>query len=264
MITILLARHGQASFGKKNYDQLSELGVKQAQMLGAHYAHNQRRIDAVFSGHLMRQQDSARHFIDSYQTALAEQNQSNLLANKLADFAGDSLITEFNEFNHQDVLTKSNPAFASQAAIAMEIAKADVPKLRLAELFDQAMQRWHGGEYDSDYIESWAQFNERTQHALAQIRAKATALHTEKSNAINKHADSRSDTTVLVFTSGGVIAAITAQLFKQDSQMAYQLNKRLINTGVTAITLRQETARLLSLNEYSHLFSEGERFVTWR
>ena len=45
MITILLARHGQASFGKKNYDELSELGITQARMLGAHYAHTQRRID---------------------------------------------------------------------------------------------------------------------------------------------------------------------------------------------------------------------------
>jgi len=259
MITILLARHGQASFGKKNYDELSDLGVKQAQMLGSYYAHTQRRIDAVFSGHLVRQQDSARHFIDSYQAALAEHNPSDTLINAPAAFSDDSLIAEFNEFNHQDVLTKSHPAFASQAAIAMEIAKADVSKLRLAELFDQAMQRWHGGDYDSDYIESWTQFNERTQQAFAQIRDKATSL-----NAINKGSGSSSDTTVLVFTSGGVIAAITAQLFKQDSQMAYQLNKRLINTGVTAITLRRQTARLLSLNEYSHLFSEGERFVTWR
>ena len=50
MITILLARHGQASFGKKNYDELSELGITQARMLGAHYAHTQRRIDAVVAG----------------------------------------------------------------------------------------------------------------------------------------------------------------------------------------------------------------------
>ncbi|WP_299331560.1 histidine phosphatase family protein [uncultured Psychrobacter sp.] len=259
MITILLARHGQASFGKKNYDELSELGITQARMLGAHYAHTQRRIDAVFSGHLMRQQDSARHFLASYQETVAEQKQSHSPANVPADLSDDRLIAEFNEFNHQDVLTKSNPAFANQAAIAMEIAKADVPKLRLAELFDQAMQRWHGGEYDDDYIESWTQFNERTQRALAQIRDKANSLNTAAKD--NRAAE---DTTVLVFTSGGVIAAITAQLLEQDSQTAYQLNKRLINTGVTAITLRGETARLLSLNEYSHLFAEGERFVTWR
>ncbi len=253
MITILLARHGQASFGQKNYDNLSELGVTQARMLGEHYANTERRIDAVFSGSLVRQQDSARHFIDSYHATLDASSQLTPLRSNRLELSDSTLIEEFNEFNHQDVLTKSNPAFASQMAIAMEIGQAKVPKLRLAELFDQAMQRWHGGEYDSDYIENWTEFNERTQRALERIRTQATLV--EKPDE---------DSTVLAFTSGGVIAAITAQLFKQDSQMAYQLNKRLINTGVTAITLQRESLRLLSLNEYSHLFSGGERFVTWR
>ena len=253
MITILLARHGQASFGQKNYDNLSELGVTQARMLGEHYANTERRIDAVFSGSLVRQQDSARHFIDSYHATLDASSQLTPLHSKRLELSDSTLIEEFNEFNHQDVLTKSNPAFASQVAIAMEIGQAKVPKLRLAELFDQAMQRWHGGEYDSDYIENWTEFNERTQRALERIRTQATLVETPDE-----------DSTVLAFTSGGVIAAITAQLFKQDSQMAYQLNKRLINTGVTAITLQRESLRLLSLNEYSHLFSGGERFVTWR
>ena len=146
MITILLARHGQASFGQKNYDNLSELGVTQARMLGEHYANTERRIDAVFSGSLVRQQDSARHFIDSYHATLDASSQLTALRSNRLELSDSTLIEEFNEFNHQDVLTKSNPAFASQMAIAMEIGQAKVPKLRLAELFDQAMQRWHGGE----------------------------------------------------------------------------------------------------------------------
>lgn len=250
MITILLARHGQASFGKKNYDELSSLGIMQAQMLGQHYANTKRQIDAIFSGSLMRQQDSARYFFESYKSSFAQRYQSNQLDDKLSE---SNLIAELNEFNHQDVLTKSNPAFASQSSIAMEISKAEVPKLRLAELFDQAMKRWHGGEYDNDYLESWTQFDVRAQRALAQISSQALALNV-----------SGEDTTVIAFTSGGVIAAITAQLLKQDSQMAYQLNKRLINTGVTAISLQGDSSRLLSMNEYSHLFADGERFVTWR
>lgn len=123
---------------------------------------------------------------------------------------------------------------------------------RLAELFDKAMQRWHAGDDDHDYIESWSQFNERAEQALEQIRLKI--------NTLNLNGDS----TVLVFTSGGIIAAITSQLLQQGSQTAYQLNKSLVNTGVTSITLKKQNARLLSLNEYSHLFADGKRFVTWR
>ena len=34
MKEIFFVRHGQASFGKENYDQLSELGVEQSKKLG--------------------------------------------------------------------------------------------------------------------------------------------------------------------------------------------------------------------------------------
>ena len=250
MTTILLARHGQASFGQENYDQLSELGSRQAQMLGQHYATTQRRIDAIFTGSLVRQQDSAHHFWQRYQS-FVDTNQSSKPAIDIN--APDSyILPQFNEFNHKDVFIKSDPAFVSKGAIAAEIAQAEVPSIRLAELFDVAMQRWHAGENDSDYIESWVQFNERAKQALEQVRLQVVNLNLEH------------DSTVLVFTSGGIIAAITAQLLQQGSQTAYQINKSLVNTGVTSITLKGQSTRLLSLNEYSHLFADGKRFVTWR
>lgn len=252
MTTILLARHGQASFGKENYDQLSELGSIQAQMLGQHYATTQRRIDAIFSGSLVRQQDSARHFWESYQSSMDNSNEAPILAALDINEPDSYIIPQFDEFNHKDVLVKSNPAFASKAAISIEIAKADVPATRLAELFDRAMQRWHAGDDDHDYLESWSQFSSRAQQAVEQIRMQVASL------SLDHHS------TVLVFTSGGVIAAITAQLLQQGSQTAYQLNKSLVNTGVTSITLKDQSTRLMSLNEYSHLFADGKRFVTWR
>lgn len=249
MTTILLARHGQASFGEKNYDRLSALGQQQAKMLGQHYATTQRRIDAIFSGSLMRQQESARHFWETYQPLMSA---DDTLALDLT-LPNSSVIEAFNEFNHKDVFIKSDPAFTSQEAIAKELAKSDAPKVRLAELFHVAMQRWHGGDNDMDYMESWPQFNVRAQQALEQVRARAEQL-----SHIGR------DSTVLVFTSGGIIAAITAHLLHQGSQTAYQLNRSLVNTGVTSITMQEQTPRLLSLNEYSHLFADGKRFVTWR
>lgn len=252
MTTILLARHGQASFGQQNYDQLSELGEVQAQMLGQYYAMTQRRIDAIFSGSLVRQQESARHFWQSYQSTVGQDGDISHNSDLDMSKASSYVLPQFDEFNHKDVLIKSDPAFASQTAIAAEIAKADVPITRLAELFDNAMQRWHAGDNDDDYVESWSQFNERAKQALSQVRTQVEKIGLHK------------DSTVLVFTSGGVIAAIAAQLLNQGSQTAYQLNKSLVNTGVTSITLKERSSRLLSLNEYSHLFADGKDFVTWR
>lgn len=58
MPTIYLLRHGQASFGTDDYDVLSELGMRQAQMAGAELARRRLRSPVVISGSLRRQQDT--------------------------------------------------------------------------------------------------------------------------------------------------------------------------------------------------------------
>lgn len=248
MTTILLARHGQASFGQANYDQLSELGCEQARLLGQHYARAERRIDAIFSGSLVRQRDSAQHFWSQYQPALESRCKLPIF-----DMATSSsyVLPAFDEFDHEDVFMKSTPHLRTQAEIAAELARDSQPLVRLGEMFGQAMQRWHAGGHDEDYIESWSTFSQRAQQALVNLRAQVSQLpHLEN------------DSTVLVFTSGGVISAITAHLLQQGSQTAYQLTKSSVNTGVTAIDMQQSVPQLLSFNEHSHLFTKGRRFVT--
>jgi broad specificity phosphatase PhoE len=50
MSTLLVVRHGQASFGAEDYDQLSDLGYEQSERLGAYIADHDRTIDAVYCG----------------------------------------------------------------------------------------------------------------------------------------------------------------------------------------------------------------------
>ena len=54
MGTLYLVRHGQASFGADDYDQLSELGQRQSEHLGRHWRERGLRFDAVLSGTLRR------------------------------------------------------------------------------------------------------------------------------------------------------------------------------------------------------------------
>ncbi len=54
MGTLYLVRHGQASFGADDYDQLSELGQRQAERLGRYWAERGLRFDAVLTGTLKR------------------------------------------------------------------------------------------------------------------------------------------------------------------------------------------------------------------
>ncbi len=54
MGTLYLVRHGQASFGAADYDQLSPLGQQQSQRLGAWFRARGMRFDAVLTGTLRR------------------------------------------------------------------------------------------------------------------------------------------------------------------------------------------------------------------
>lgn len=55
MGTLYLVRHGQASFGADDYDQLSPLGQQQSVRLGAYFAAKGLRFDAALVGTLRRQ-----------------------------------------------------------------------------------------------------------------------------------------------------------------------------------------------------------------
>ena len=54
MGNLYLVRHGQASFGADDYDQLSALGQRQAQRLGAYFQEKGLQFDAVLMGTLRR------------------------------------------------------------------------------------------------------------------------------------------------------------------------------------------------------------------
>ena len=58
MGTLYLVRHGQASFGADDYDQLSELGQRQSERLGRYWAERGLRFDAVITGTLKRHEQT--------------------------------------------------------------------------------------------------------------------------------------------------------------------------------------------------------------
>ena len=51
---LYLVRHGQASLGADDYDQLSALGAQQSQRLGEHWRAQGLQFDAVITGTLKR------------------------------------------------------------------------------------------------------------------------------------------------------------------------------------------------------------------
>ncbi len=250
MKTILLARHGQASFGKDNYDKLSDLGIQQAQVLGQHFADNKRQIDHIVTGTLLRQRDTAKHFCKPF---LLDSGSSIPV----------STLAQLNEFDHEEVLLKYCHC-NTMADFRAKYADQNLSTQQLVSIFQQSMIRWHSGEHDQDYTESWSQFAQRSQEGLQQI--------------IDNMQEGQ---TSLVFTSGGVIASIVSHLLPQpqgeqisqtDEQRqytyamnAFTINNQLVNTGITTVIINEQAkqGKLLTLNACDHLLLAGQEYLTW-
>ncbi len=67
MGTLYLVRHGQASFGAANYDQLSPLGHQQCLRLGQYLRGKGQRFEAVITGTLQRHHQSYAAIADGLQ-----------------------------------------------------------------------------------------------------------------------------------------------------------------------------------------------------
>jgi broad specificity phosphatase PhoE len=66
MGTVYLVRHGQASFGAADYDQLSELGSRQCHALGQYLAQRGLQFEAVLRGSLRRHTQSLSAVTEGY------------------------------------------------------------------------------------------------------------------------------------------------------------------------------------------------------
>ena len=69
MGTLYMVRHGQASFGADDYDNLSELGHRQSVRLGEWFAHKGVRFDGMIAGTLKRHKQTLAGILEGMQLA---------------------------------------------------------------------------------------------------------------------------------------------------------------------------------------------------
>ncbi len=230
MGVIYLIRHGQASFGKRNYDALSPTGIKQAQILGASLSSRIPRIDQVFTGSMQRHQQTAEHCLAAMQIQMDIQEDCG-----------------WDEYDHQDIIQRYKPLYKSHAIMLADLARTLQPRQAFQAMFSRAIDRWMSGEYDNEYIESWSTFEQRRVATLAKLRQSMGA----------------SDT-ALVFTSGGPISAICQSLMNIPSSNIFRLNWTLANCGVTKLIFSERGMYLSSLNEHSAFEGRDRDLITYR
>lgn len=229
MATIHLIRHGQASFGDDNYDQLSATGWEQARVLGRWLA-GRVAPDVVIGGDMQRHRETVEAIASGYRTA----------------FPDMQVATGFNEFDHTAVVHRYKPEWADRGRMQSDLAAVEKPAKFFQQTFVKAVDRWTSGDFDSEYPESWPQFKERVQQAL---------------DDLVRWADGGE---VFVSTSGGPIAVIVQSLLGISDRKALGLNEVIANTSVSRVLYSGDRRSLAVFNNYSHLEAEGSDLVTFR
>jgi broad specificity phosphatase PhoE len=147
MGTLYLVRHGQASFGAADYDQLSELGHRQCVRLGHYFRDRGRRFDAVLTGTLKRHAQS---------------------------LAG---IAEGMQWQPQPIVWPGLDEYDSLALVAaiqsQPLARPDTPELyrQHFRLLRDGLSRWMDGSVAPAGMPSYAEFVAGVNSALDHVRS---------------------------------------------------------------------------------------------
>jgi len=239
MAAIYLIRHGQASFGKADYDQLSDKGIAQSELLGK-YWQSLPKPEKIYAGDLLRHGQTLEHFLLGYQS-----KESSV-----------TLHSGFNEFNHVDLLACYDARWKSFARMAVTVGKQPGANKIFQKEFAQALERWTCGKHDSDYKESWPQFQNRCITSLKDVIKQELSVK-------NKQKNKRTND-ICIFTSGGVIAVIIQHILGLSNEKALVVNQQLRNTSVTKLLCSGDSLNIDYLNNYGHLTLEGADWATFR
>ena len=232
MSVIYLIRHGQASFGTDNYDQLSPAGREQSAILGSYFAALGEPIHSIYTGSLQRQRETAQ-----------------LVAAALAPNAPPLTVEPaFDEYESESILR----AFAASLTPAQR-DEAGWPGLhtdrrRFQFFLERAARAWVEARIVADGMLPWRDFHGRIIAAIEKIM----------------RMEGRSKT-LLVSTSGGVIGTIVAHVLGLANHIGIELNWAVHNASITRLIYNADKMSLSMFNGLPHLDQEGRRqLITYR
>src|SRR6202161_1478621 len=216
---IYVVRHGQAAFGTEHYDRLTEIGFTQARLLGGYFARRQIRFDAVFTGTLRRQTETAQGIFEGRLELGASPPQEA--------FPG---LDEYKPEAIMMALTGNFPAPALAAA-----GRDPVVVREHFRVLREALLAWAEDRTQPEGMPDWQAFQDAAVAALVEARQRFP------------------DGNVLIVSSGGPIAAIVAAALKAPPATAVELNLRIRNSSLTEFAATPRRHSLISFNSFSAL-----------
>jgi broad specificity phosphatase PhoE len=229
MASVLLIRHGQASFGTADYDRLSPLGEEQSRRLGRWLKQTGNTPDLVVVGPLRRHAHTADLCVEA----------AGVTAPRIT-------IAGLDEFDHEEVLARYRPDLASHDALLAELARLENPHRAFQLMFSEAVARWTSNKFDQEYSRSWTAFREAVMEGMQVLAAQEVR-------------------TIWAFTSGGPIAVITNALVGAPIADAFTLSWPLVNTSTSRVSIGAKRKSLISYNGWPHLEGANSTdLVTYR
>jgi len=230
MGAIYLIRHGQASFAAADYDDLSPVGREQGRVLGSALLQRHVSPDLVICGGMRRHAQTAAECLGAQQREPAWEVDAG-----------------WDEYDHNEVLAGLDPRYREQTAIAADMLGHADPRRAFQQIFERAMARWTDQAFHHEYGESWPQFCQRVEDALARL-----TLRLGKSQS------------ALVFTSGGAISVVCRKLLALGDTRTLLLSASLANASVTKLIVGGRGITLSTMNEHAHFESADKRLITYR
>jgi broad specificity phosphatase PhoE len=225
MPSIVLIRHGQASFGSADYDALSPVGRTQAEAAARELGRNERPVARIVSGSLQRQRETAAP------TA------------SLLELPAE-VDPRLNEYDMDEILAchSDSPVRADARPGAEQVSSAE-----FQSALERGMRSWIDAGDRSPSTETWPQFATRTRDSLTEL---ASGLP--------------SGSTALAFTSAGVIAALCVSILEVPGERLVALNRVSINGAITLVAAGRSGLSLISFNEHRYLERDPAATVTLR
>lgn len=233
---IVMIRHGQASFGKENYDVLSERGSRQSLLLSRYFLETQQRFDAAYTGTLERQKKTAQIIL----SALRERG---------VPMKEPEVMPGFDEYDTRSIIkSQMEDLLREDPSLHQYLDTFFTSRKSFQMIFERAMTRWVSGLHHYDGIETWASFQERVREGIKAIMKR----HGGKSR-------------VLVVASGGSISASVQYAAGLSGEETMNLCWRMVNSSVTRLVYNDSRVTLHQFNGYPHLELFGDKDdITYR
>ena len=239
MALLTLVRHGQASFLKENYDKLSELGERQARVLGEHWIRTKTTFDQVYYGPASRHLRTGEIVADLYGKAGLPWPDPVVVPD-VDEYAGIAVVRTFLP----GLLETHEEIRALEAEYRQTEEQSAVLRI-YDKIFARITRMWVDEELHSPDLESWKNFCCRIERGIHTIR--------------NGAGDSKR---IVVFTSGGVIAASVRLALDLAPQRTLEMSWTSRNASYTELVFTPERIWLSSFNNHPHL--EDEELLTYR